>query len=104
MSTGHKQHAVTAASASVQEQLSEHFSGVEAYQYNPAAIRVRIIDERFRNLPKLKRLDLVEPFLEAFSEEIQQQLIFILALAPGEETHADFSWLNREFEEPEKST
>lgn len=86
--------------ADVRQRLAQEFSRVDAYQYNPASIRVRILDERFRNLPKLDRIDLIEPFLEQFSDDVQQQIIFILCLAPGEETDPSFWALNREFEDP----
>lgn len=100
MSIGHVQHQTTADSDNVQLRLAQEFSRVEAYQYNPASIRVRVFDERFRKLPKLDRIDVIEPFLEQFGEEVQQQIIFVLCLAPGEETDPSFWALNREFEDP----
>jgi hypothetical protein len=100
MSIGQTQSRTSADSENVQQRLSQEFAKVEAYQHNRASIRVRIFDERFRSLPKLDRIDLIEPFLGRFAEDIQQQLIFILCLAPGEETDPSFWALNREFEDP----
>lgn len=100
MSVGEIHHQTSAESEIVQQRLAQEFSRVEAYQYNPASIRVRVFDERFRKLPKLDRIDVIEPYLEQFEEEVQQQIIFVLCLAPGEETDPSFWALNREFEDP----
>lgn len=100
MSIGHVHHQTTTDSENVQQRLTQVFARVDAYQYNPASIRVRIFDERFRKLPKLDRIDLTEPFLEPFPDDIQRQMTFILCLAPGEETDPSFWALNREFEDP----
>ena len=101
MSIGQSAHATTTGSDLVQQHLSAHFQRVDAYQYNPASIRVRIIDEQFRTLPRLERVDRIEPFLSDLPEELQQQIVFILPIASGEETDAGYLWLNREFELPE---
>lgn len=100
MSVGEIHHQTTAESESVRQRLAQEFSRVDAYQYNIASIRVRIIDERFRKLPKLDRIEIVEPLLEQFPEDVQQQLIFILCLAPGDELDPNYWALNREFEDP----
>lgn len=100
MSIGEAHHQTTAASESVRQRLAQEFARVDAYQYNIASIRIRIFDERFRKLPKLDRIEIVEPFLEEFPEDVQQQLIFILCLSPGDELDPNFWSLNREFEVP----
>ncbi len=101
MSIGQLHHPISSQSEEVQQRLTEQFARVDAYQYNPSSIRLRIVDERFRGLPKLARVDLVEPFLDGLTADLQEQLIFVLCLASGEETDPDFGCLNREFEEPD---
>ncbi|MBI1345940.1 hypothetical protein GC163_06590 [bacterium] len=101
MSIGQIHHQITAESELVRQTLAEHFERVEAYQYQPLAIRVRLIDEQFRLIPKLDRIDLVEPWIDQLPDPIQRQVLFVLCMADGEETQSDYHWLNREFEDPE---
>jgi hypothetical protein len=88
----------------VEEFLKQHFTQADAYRYNPASIRVRIIDERFRSLPFDERDDLVEPVLEKLDSETESAIMSLVLISPGEEedsVHARL--LNLEFEHPSKS-
>ena len=84
--------------------LGAGFDSVEAYRYNPASIRVRIIDPRFRGLPLNRRIDIVEPHLDQLPEHIQLDIITLLAIAPSELTGNPKKFRqfteNVEFEEP----
>ena len=44
------------------------FDQVDAYRYNPASIRVRVIDRRFEGLSPEQRDALVEPHLDELPE------------------------------------
>jgi stress-induced morphogen len=77
--------------------LQPVFPGVEAYRYNPASIRVRIVDERFRGLSRPERDDMVEPYLRQLPEETLEDLVILLLLSPDEIPR---SMMNVEFEYP----
>ncbi len=44
----------------VEETLKPHFEQVDSYRYNPASIRVRVIDSRFEDMSREKRDAMVE--------------------------------------------
>ena len=103
MSVATSNRRVTAETQAVEALLAEHFDGVEAYRFNPASIRVRILDERFRGLTKSARLSMVEPWLAKLPEDIETDIVFILLIAAGEEELPDFSLMNRDFEQPRRT-
>ena len=78
------------------------FEHVEAYRHSSASIRLRVRDERFRGLSRVDRMEMIEPIIEELPAEIQQDLIFVLPFAVGEEK-TEFSQMNRDFEEPRSS-
>jgi hypothetical protein len=83
------------------------FANVEAYRYNSASIRVRVIDPRFEGLAPEKRDATVEPYLEKLPERTQADIISLFTFAPSElqqtpQTLRQFL-LNTEFEDPSPS-
>ena len=80
------------------------FQQVDAYRYNIASIRVRVIDPRFEGLSIEKRVDMVEPYLDQLPEETQQDIISLFTFAPSELILAKKPtrqfMQNMEFEEP----
>ena len=83
------------------------FATVDAYRYNSASIRVRVIDSRFEGLPHEKRDAMVEPHLEQLPERTQADIINLFTFAPSElqqtgKTFREFL-LNSEFEDPSPS-
>lgn len=77
------------------------FENSEAYRHSSASIRLRVIDERFRKLSRVARIELLEPIIEKLPEETQQDLIFVIAIAPGEEK-GEFMMMNLEFDDPSR--
>ena len=77
------------------------FADVEAYRFSFASLRLRIRDNRFRGLSRVARMRLVEPVIDQLPQEIQEELIFVLPIAPGEETSTIFRRMNDEFERRE---
>src|ERR1700737_3130414 len=80
------------------------FDQVDAYPYNPASIRVRVIDGRFKGMPREKRDGMVEPYLEQLPERTQADIVTLFTFAPSElqqrgKTLKEFL-LNTEFEDP----
>jgi hypothetical protein len=80
------------------------FPRTDAYRYNSASIRVRVIDPRFEGVPMERRDVLVESLLEQLPEEIQADIMNLVTLAPGEMTKRFRGWFaNEEFEDPSPS-
>ena len=94
----------TDESREVEEFLRKHFEDADAYRYNSASLRVRIIDSRFRGLTHEQRDDLVEPLLDQLDLETQRDIMSLVLLYPGE-TDESFraSISNDEFEHPSQS-
>lgn len=92
----------------VEEALMEAgFERVDAYRYNPASIRVRVVDPRFEGLSQEQRDAMVESHLEKFPERTQADIITLLTLAPSElgQVPANFKQYLRsaEFDDPSPS-
>jgi hypothetical protein len=83
------------------------FSRVDAYRYNSASIRVRVIDPRFEGLSVEKRDALIEPHLEQLPDRTQADITNLYSFAPSEleQTPASFRpyLMNTEFEDPSPS-
>ncbi len=83
----------------IEEILGREFARIKSYRYNPAAIRVRVIDPRFAGKNRVDREEMVEPFLKHLPEDIYCDITVLLTLAPGEEKTSP---MNYEFEHPSK--
>jgi hypothetical protein len=83
------------------------FETVDAYRYNSASIRVRVIDPRFDGLPHEKRDAMVEPHLEQLPERTQADIMSLFTFAPSElqQSPKKFKelFLNTEFDDPSPS-
>ncbi len=68
------------------------------YRHNSAAIRVRVIDQRFADWSKGKRHDHVWKFItDRLSEDDIQEISVLLLLTPAEQRS---SFMNSEFDDP----
>jgi hypothetical protein len=82
------------------------FQNVDAYRYNSASIRVRVIDERFEGLSSDKRDSLIEPHLNLLPERTQADIMTLLTFAPSELEKTPRSsrvLMNVEFDDPSPS-
>ncbi len=83
------------------------FDQVDAYRYNSASIRLRVIDPRFDGLSIEKRDAMVEPVLEQLPERTQADIMTLLTIAPAElqDTPRTFRQclVNLEFDDPSPS-
>ena len=83
------------------------FERVDAYRYNPASIRVRVIDSRFEGRSPEERDAMVEPHLDQLPEGTQADIMSLFTFAPSEleETPKTFRGflINTEFEDPSPS-
>jgi hypothetical protein len=88
----------------VERILRTQFPKADAYRYNSASIRVRIVDPRFEGLSQEQRDAMVEPLLEQLSASTQADIINLLTCSPGEiDGDAGQSLSNLEFEDPSPS-
>jgi hypothetical protein len=98
----------TAETRRVENTLREGgFKNVEAYRYNSASIRIRVIDPRFEGLKPEKRDRLVEPFLDQLPERTQADIMSLFTFAPSEledpQKNLREASLNAEFDHPSPS-
>jgi hypothetical protein len=90
----------TVETKQIEAAVGQKFPNVEAYRYNSASIRVRVIDDSFKNMSKSDREKIVQPLLDPLPEKIQGDIMILLLLAPHE---APASLMNLEFEHPTPS-
>jgi stress-induced morphogen len=84
----------------VEEVLRTRFPKADAYRYNSASIRVRIIDKAFRGKSRTEREDMVFPLIGTLPEDTQADIMILLMLAPEEKGE---SLMNLEFEDSSSS-
>lgn len=91
----------------IEELLGETFEQADAYRYNSASIRVRVIDSSFEGMPREKRDSLVEEQLVKLPPETQRDIVTLLTFAPSEMLNAPTTFRefmqNREFDGPSPS-
>lgn len=75
----------TAETRGVEDLLQKAgFERVDAYRYNSASIRVRVVDSRFEGLSAEQRDSLVEPHLATLPERTQADILNLLTVSPSE--------------------
>jgi stress-induced morphogen len=88
----------------VENVLRTEFPNTDAYRYNSASIRVRIVDPKFEGKSTEKRDAMVERLLDQLPDEIQADIMNLLTLYPNETTKSSKAYLlNMEFEDPSPS-
>lgn len=97
---GESEKRKTAETEQIERLLEALFARTEAYRYNSASIRVRIVDERFNGRSIPEREAMVEPHLEKLPKDTQADITMLLLLPPEE---TEESVLNVEFEHPSPS-
>jgi hypothetical protein len=85
--------------------LSRDFQSVEAYRFNSASIRFRIVDSRFEGKSIEEREDWVMPLLLKLPKRMREDILMLLMRAPSElETRGPDAIMNHEFDYPLPST
>jgi hypothetical protein len=88
----------------VEDVLRQEFPRTDAYRYNSASIRVRIVDPRFAGKSIEARDAMVEPLLEQLPEETESDIMNLLTMTPDELTPTSRKFFaNLEFEDPSPS-
>jgi stress-induced morphogen len=94
----------TAESRQVEDLLRRTFPDTDAYRFNSASIRVRVVDDRFRGLSVGERDAMVEPLLDELPRDTQADIVNLLTLYPDEPDDSVRARLaNEEFERPSDS-
>jgi hypothetical protein len=94
----------TDESRHVEELLRQHFQQADAYRYNSASLRVRVVDPSFKALSREERDDRVEPILSQLEPSTQAEIMNLVLLYPGEEYDSfRANIFNQEFEHPSQS-
>ncbi len=98
----------TLESRTVEELLLKvGFDRVDAYRYNSASLRVRIVDKRFNSLSRDERDAIVEPYIARLPETTQSDIVNLVLLSPSEFDNPNDSFrgflLSVEFEDPSPS-
>lgn len=90
----------------VEAALRKEFDRADAYRYNSASIRVRVIDPRFEGMSTEERDSLVEEVLQSLPQETLADIISIITLTEEEATNSTLRpyLLNVEFEDPSPSS
>lgn len=91
-------------SRQVENVLRDEFPATDAYRYNSASIRVRVIDGRFKGRSADKRDAMVERLINTLPERLQADIMNLLTLYPGEIDESLTARLaNEEFDDPSPS-
>jgi stress-induced morphogen len=88
----------------VEDRLRPHFGQVDAYRYNSASIRVRVIDPRFEGKKREHRDAMVEVELDKLPPDTQRDIVTLFTFAPSELTQTPKTFRefmqNMEFDDP----
>lgn len=88
----------------IEKRLAEQYPTTEAYRFNSASIRIRIVDERFEGMPTIEREDMVWPLLDTLPKKSKADVSLLLLLAPSELKGINrHTLVNQEFEYPRPS-
>jgi stress-induced morphogen len=93
----------TRETKAIEKLMTEHFPNharafpPAAYRYNPASIRVRVVDEQFKDKSLTERERMVLPILEKLPEETQADIMILLLLSPDE---MNGTMMSHEFDHP----
>lgn len=94
----------TAETRMVEAILRKVFPHTDAYRYNSASIRVRVVDPQFEGKSVEERDALVDPVLARLPKKTQAEVMNLITLYPGETTKSLRALMvNSEFEEPSPS-
>jgi hypothetical protein len=92
----------TAETRKIEERLrAAGFAQVDAYRFNSASIRIRIIDPKFEGKPGSERQDMVFPVIDKLPKKTREDILLLLTLAPSEVGRVNrHAVINLEFEHP----
>jgi stress-induced morphogen len=71
------------------------------YQYNPIAIRVRVVSPKFRGKSAAEREEMINGAIRSVSPKVTEDISMLFMLTPEEANHPTL--LHREFDDPTDS-
>jgi stress-induced morphogen len=94
----------TAETRQVEQALRQRYPRTDAYRYNSASIRVRVIDDSFKGKSIEERDAMVEPLIDALPREAQADIVNLLTMYEDEPAESfRVRMANEEFENPTES-
>lgn len=92
----------TAETRKIEERLcAAGFAQVDAYRFNSASIRIRVIDPQFEDKRGSRRQDMVFPVIDTLPKRTREDILLLLTLAPSEVGRVNRqATINLEFEHP----
>jgi len=89
------------------ELLNADYQRVDAYRYNSASLRVRIVDDRFDGVDREERDSIIECHIAKLPTDTQSDIVNLVLITPSElnapsDTFREFM-LNAEFDNPSPS-
>ncbi len=97
----------TSETRSVESLLRQQFQQADAYRYNSASLRVRVIDPQFEGMSREQRDAMVEPYLDMLPPETQRDIMTLFTFSPSDLNRSPpklrQGMLNTEFEDPSPS-
>ena len=85
----------------VEEHLRKAYPRTDAYRFNSASIRIRIIDPQFEGKTASERQEMVIPLLDTLPKKTREDILRLLTIAPSElEGFTRKTVVNQEFEHP----
>src|SRR5271157_3388517 len=108
LSMGRKEHVMaeweekkTKGTRKIESLFRTEFPQTDAYRFNSASIRVRVIDDRFEGKSIAEREAMVLPLLKKLPKKTRDDVLLLLTLAPSEQrTFNSQTLMNLEFEQP----
>jgi len=98
----------TSETRMVEDLLRQRFQQADAYRYNSASIRVRVIDPSFEGMTCKQRDATVEPFFDQLPSETQQDIVVLFTFGPSELQRMSTTFreylLNTAFDDPSPTT
>jgi hypothetical protein len=77
------------------------YPGTEAYRFNSASIRMRVVDPRFEGKSIAEREAMVMPLFRQLPKRTRDDVLVLLTLAPSElKSFNNQTLMNQEFEQP----
>ncbi len=91
----------TSETRKIESLFRSKFPETDAYRFNSASIRVRVIDDRFEGKSPAEREAMVMPLLKELPKKTRDDILLLLTLAPSEQaTFNSQTLMNLEFEKP----
>jgi stress-induced morphogen len=84
----------------IEDLFRTEFPQTDAYRFNSASIRVRVVDDRFEGKSIAEREAMVLPLFKKLPKKTRDDILFLLTLAPSEQRTFRQTLMNLEFEQP----